>query len=256
MEDEAPQPISDLQGVVAGLAELFSRVRQWLTDNSEQIAQLIRGMHRHVILDKAGWLTHHTTPFHLIADEMSALDITPILTDYYRENWPTVDAAFRAQLATMDIDDEAKATFREALDAHGAGLYRATVRVLFPEIERVARTDLLEGTLKGIASLVEIRQASENLGFSAFEQLGGWPVFAQFATMSHHLYERVETPDRLAQLSTQSVPNRHAALHGLIPYNSLQSSLSALIMAEFMFKIVTILKQQPGLLPQPTPRLP
>ena len=40
------------------------------------------------------------------------------------------------------VDDEAKTTFGEALNAHEAGFYRSVCRVLMPEIERVSRVEL------------------------------------------------------------------------------------------------------------------
>ena len=53
------------------------------------------------------------------------------------------------RLAGYKIDAEAKATFREALDAHESGLHRCVCRVLFPEIERVLFTKLFGGILGG-----------------------------------------------------------------------------------------------------------
>jgi hypothetical protein len=174
---------------------------------------------------------------------------------YYRDNWLSVAVAFRTQLSMMDIDEEARAVFDEALAAHGAGLYRAAVRALFPEIERVAREHLLEGTLKGIASLTEVRRAAGDLGWSELQKFGEGPIFGQFAAMSHHLYEVVKTPERIAELIASPIPNRHAALHGLVAYSSLQSSLAALIMTEFMFKAISILKAQPEIVPAPKVQL-
>lgn len=232
---------------VEGVRNLFAAVQRWFEDNSEQLTELVRSVHRNVISEKAGWLLHHTTPLHLITDEMTERDVGPILEAYYRDNWPTVAGAFRDQLAIMDIDEEARATFEEALAAHGAGLYRATVRVLFPEIERVAREHLLGGSLKGMASLTEVRQAAGDLGWSDLKKFGDGPIFGQLAAMSYHLYGTAKTPQRLAEVAASAIPNRHAAIHGLVSYSSAQSSLSALIMAEFMFKVISVLKHEPGI---------
>ena len=43
-------------------------------------------------------------------------------------------------ISSYNITSEAKATFREALDAHEAGLYRCVCRVLFPEIQHFTDT--------------------------------------------------------------------------------------------------------------------
>ncbi len=233
----------DLQGSLAALGTLFQRLRGWVDDNSEPIMRLVRLAHSHVIFDKAGWIPHYTTPFDLIGDEITEAELSQTLNNYYSQNWQQISAEFKIRLDVLDVDGEAKATFEEALNAHGAGFYRATVRLLFPEIERVARAELLEGTLKGIASLEDVRKAAgERLGFSELEPTGGGPVLAQFGRMSRHLYEDVKTLDKVASFSLDPVPNRHAALHGLVVYSTLQCSLNTLMMTEFMFQVVTALK--------------
>lgn len=239
-----PKASFDWPGFGTMISDIFGRIGRWLEENGEQLTALARQAHRNLLFEKAGWLMHYSSPLHLISDEMTAQDIGTLLENHYRTNWPVVAADFRVQLARLDIDDEARATFEEALIAHEAGLYRASVRVLFPEIERVAREHLLEGTLKGIASLGEVRQAAQALGWSDVEKFGDGPFFGQFTIMSQHLYALAKTPERIAELASSPIPNRHAAIHGLVAYNSLQNSLSALIMAEFMFKLVAILKTQ------------
>lgn len=236
----------------ATVRSLFDRIQEWLGENSEEITKIIRSVHRYVIFSDSGWFLHYTTPIDLISDDATSSNITPIMAAYYRDNWPEVAAAFRTQLALMDVDEEAKATFEEALEAHGAGLYRCAVRVLFPEIERLARNELLNGSLGRITSLLEVRRAAGALGTSELHLFGDQSVFGQFVVMSEHLYAEVRSPDRLEELSNSPIPNRHAALHGLISYNSLQSSLAGLIMAEFMFKAISIIKAQPDLLKRST----
>ena len=95
---------------------------------------------------KRGWVPNHTTPFDLVAecrDDEAKLQAS--LLTYYIDNWGEVRAGLEARMSSHGVDDEAKATFREALDAHEAGLYRAVSRVLFPEFERVFRAVLFGG---------------------------------------------------------------------------------------------------------------
>lgn len=40
-----------------------------------------------------------------------------------------------------------------------------------------------------------------------------------------------------------TVPNRHAALHGIVSYNTQQTRLNAIIMADFIFHMVSQLKK-------------
>ena len=95
---------------------------------------------------KRGWVPNHTTPFDLVAqcgDDDTRLQTS--LLAYYTDNWPEVRARLELRMSSLDVDDEAKATFREALDAHEGGLYRCASRLLFPEFERVFRGALFDG---------------------------------------------------------------------------------------------------------------
>ena len=95
---------------------------------------------------KREWVPNHTTPFGLVAE--CGNDETKLQTSllaYYTDNWSEVRARLESRVSSLDIDDEAKATFREALDAHATGLYRCVSRLLFPELERAFRGALYEG---------------------------------------------------------------------------------------------------------------
>ena len=87
-----------------------------------------------------GWLPYRSAPFHYVEE---CGDDTPLLekrlSDYYRVHWNDIRQDIESRLTGYHIDDEAKETFREALDAHEMNLYRSTCRVLLPEIERVFR---------------------------------------------------------------------------------------------------------------------
>ena len=72
-----------------------------------------------------------------------------------------------------DVDEEAKATVREALAAHEACFYRSVCRVLMPEIERVARTELHDGRLESITSQRRLRELAGKLPLFATDT----PVF-------------------------------------------------------------------------------
>jgi hypothetical protein len=148
-----------------------------------------------------------------------------------------------ARLKASRVDDEAQATFIEALEAHGLGLYRVAPRLLFPEIERLARNEFRAGRVGRMPILGDMRGKVERqeIGLS---ELAPREVnlFAQFERMAHHLSETILTPKKLAALTNDPLPNRHAALHGLISYRTMKSSLSALIMTEFMYRIIPLVK--------------
>jgi hypothetical protein len=155
-----PEPLgvgSEIQLALNGISDRLSR---WVDANHERLEELARMAHRHLLFDSAGWLPHYTTPFYLVKDDTNATELSALLDDYYRQNWTHIRQEFNARLSGLAVDEEAKATFSEALDGHGHGLFRATPRLLFPEIERIARVELLGGKLSGMTSLVEVREAA------------------------------------------------------------------------------------------------
>ena len=93
-----------------------------------------------------GWVPNHTMPLELVAscaDDYDKLRIS--LLAYYTENWEEIRTRLQRRLSSHIIDEEAKATYQEALDAHEAGHYRSVSRLLFPEFERVFRATLFDG---------------------------------------------------------------------------------------------------------------
>ena len=126
------------------------------------------------VLGKAGWLPHYTTPFDGIAEcGKDDKAVQSQLLDYYENNWQNVRSEIEMHLSGYKIDSEAKATLREALDAHEAGLYRCVCRVLFPEIERVFRTELFNGKIGHITYEEFIKKLLFNgkIGHITYEEL-------------------------------------------------------------------------------------
>jgi hypothetical protein len=64
---------------------------------------------------------------------------------------------------------------------------------------------------------------------------------ALYKRLLHHLYAPANKPPLVASIANDSVPNRHAALHGLVVYKTRRNSINALIMADFAFLLVSIL---------------
>ena len=110
--------------------------------------QLARHARRAQVLDEAGWLPHHSMPFARMEECAGDVDaVHELLCRHFEELWSDVCRDIEARLAEYDIDDEAKATFVEAMNAHESGFHRSVCRVLMPEIERVSRVELYEGSL-------------------------------------------------------------------------------------------------------------
>jgi hypothetical protein len=222
--------------VTQALRRSFDPFREFFDD-------LAKDEKKHKRLDDAGWLPHRTTPFDALPDDFDAEAIDNALSSYYKERWEDVRCAFQGMLTGYDIDAEAKATFVEALEAHTLGHYRCVPRLLFPEIERVVRDEFFPGDLKRrLASQPDLREAASGLS--------GHEVSTSFAAGMHlykklteHLYIKIGSDADLEKVARSHVPNRHAAIHGLVVYKTEKASLNALIMTEFAFHLVSVIKR-------------
>ena len=211
---------------------------------------------------KRGWVPNHTTPFDLVAecgDDDSRLQTS--LLAYYTDNWPEVRARLELRMSSLDVDDEAKATFREALDAHEGGLYRCASRLLFPEFERVFRGALFDGRAGRIPYhefVTKLSGDAANLELADFLTTG-----IQDMVLFKYLTEGVRNSNASGDHSTGAVPKyepglavgvnaanverakqspiptRHAVAHGLVAYSSRQSSLNAIFIADYIFSVVS-----------------
>jgi hypothetical protein len=194
-------------------------------------------------LEGAGWLPHYTTPFAAIENANQDEDVASILERHYEENWSDVRRAFLEHIEVYDLDAEAKAVFTEALDSHEAGHYRAAVRVLFPEIERVARLELHAGKIEAITSQKILREETGKLHTNETDP-GGYYGMQLHQNLVYHLYAYASTEEDLSVLSANQVPNRHAALHGLLPYSSKANSINALIMTDYIYQVICAVKRR------------
>ena len=201
-------------------------------------------------LDDAGWLPHYSTPFDRCNECGGDLDaLYEFLSGHYRERWTEIRRDIEARLMQYDVDDEAKATFREALDAHEAGLYRSVCRVLMPELERVSRRELHGDGMEPITSQKLLQELTAQLHMSSVEPAGFYNLNL-FRRLSKHLYEHLSDEEDRQRFERDPVPNRHAAVHGLVVYSSMQNSLNTLFMAEYIFQVIGVLK---GLLSEQAP---
>ena len=164
-------------------------------------------------------------------------------------------------LSSHSVDDEAKETFREALDAHEAGLYRSVSRVLFPEFERIFRAALFDGRAGSIPYSTFVKKLSGedgNLDLGDF-LITGIQDMVLFGYMTEGVGQsntsndgsHSATPEYVPGLAVgvdesnvervrqSPIPTRHAVAHGLVAYSSRQSSLNALFIADYVFAVVS-----------------
>ena len=236
--------IIELRSCVLAIANAIAPVVQrGLQVHGSALAALLRmGVECHRI-ERAGWLPHYTTPFDALANtDVTIASTTNILERHYTDNWTSVKQAFLDRLQRYELDDEAKSVFVEALMSHEHGLYRACPRLLFPEIERVARVELHEGSTGPITSQRVLIEMAGDLGLGEVEP-GGIYSMQLFTKLFDHLYAHVKTDEEKAAIALDPVPNRHATLHGLRSYSTQQNSINALIMTDFIFQIICAVKR-------------
>ena len=59
-----------------------------------------------------------------------------------------------------------------------------------------------------------------------------------------HVYENVDgDAEKISAFTFNPVLNRHASLHGIVTYNSSQSSFNTLVLAEYLFFSISMTKE-------------
>ena len=252
--------ISELVRMLTAIGNTVQQFVDVVTPHLEPVARGLVAMSEwhqlRKVLNAAGWLPHYTTPLDLVTDCSGDIcDVRNKLNEYYKQNWPSVRRTIESQIAEYNVDEEAKATFREALYAHGYGLHRSVCRVLFPEIERVLRAELFEHKTGNVPykKIVETLVDDKTLGDFL---PGGWFDFDYFGHLTaairqrsddalderiFGLFRRVDEDD-LQRVEQDLVPNRHAAMHGYVSYSSPQHSLNVIFVADYMFRLISSFK--------------
>lgn len=234
-------------------AEADENCRRVMEPFLEMTSQVRENFRRAQLLERAGWLPHVTTPFQMIKTfEGEAAEFSPLVESYYRDNWKEVREILVARITSYQIDEEAKAAFDEALNAHEHGLYRAVCRLLLPEIERVARVELNGGALgdvldasgKRMPLLAYLQEVVGNeLSLSEMEP-NGFFALQLFGRLTEHLYIRVRDEEQVRRMEADTVPNRHAAIHGLVVYRTFKSSVNTIFMTDYIFQMISLIKAQ------------
>ena len=273
--DAVPEVVRELAN---GLATICRQVEPILRELTVRLEPLMRSLKTAAPLVQAvelewakwdtaesllerGWVPNQTTPFDLVAEcGNDGPMLQTSLLAYYTDNWGEVRTRLESRLSSYDIDDEAKATFGEALDAHEAGFYRSVSRLLFPEFERLFRAALYDGRA-GKSSYHKFVNA---LVKGADLELGDFLIAGlQDMVLFKYLTEGVREPSASAddsrgappeyvpglavgvdetnvERARQSpIPTRHAVAHGLVAYSSQQSSLNAIFIADYIFSVVS-----------------
>ncbi len=236
------QGLSPLFEAIKAITEPMRRVQDAWQERMAPIQRFIEAFQRtdqaRQRVEATGWLAHVTTPFEALED-IEDDEIPAVLEKYYQENWQEVQQVFLNRLDEYAIEENAKATFRDALRAHEHGIYRATALLMIPVIERVIRKEYYGGTMPNRGtSVIEFREDAKLLPFDAIEHC----AFGLYDALDH-LYDYCNSDEDASRMASKPIPNRHAVVHGWVTYNCMCSSLNMLILADFAFGLVTEMKK-------------
>ena len=190
--------------------------------------------------ESSGWLPYRTVPFqeHLREQVADKNQVHSRISRYYQESVAEILLDIEVRIQGYDIDDEAAAVMREAIQAHRAKLYRCVCRVLLPEIERVIRTDFLH-----VKDPVAIKEKDIQARLNTLHLDDVVVDFPYDFILSRIFQKHLFAPVRKTGFPNISVPNRHASTHGFVAYSSMKEGLNAIICADYVFRLVSSLKK-------------
>lgn len=208
--------------------------------NSEKSKKLI----------SAGWIPYAGMNFDDIPINSTNDELSRIMNDKIDGEWTLIRERLKNIVSHSGVDDEAQETFLEALDAFESGFFRSVVRVLFPEIERVACQTVYGGSRKDWSFQNDSETRGQNTSLKAVREalweklpagvgLQADLGFSLIEVLNQHLYAHVgSTEEDMEKFLSNPIPNRHASLHGFVSYNTRQNAFNALTMTAFMFEII------------------
>ena len=194
------------------------------------------------IAAKLGWVVHRTLPTTVLEDAAED-DLDETIMTYYRERWAEIHEEIALATSGYLVDQDSKETMIQALSAHEHGLYRLVPRAMVTGIERAARIQLHEKLVdRGLNVKETILGEVDDLPVSWFHDLSSGTI--QYETLEKHLYEHIDDENDRSQFAESPIPNRHAAVHGLVPYASEKSSLNSIFLTDFVFLMITQIKRE------------
>ena len=193
------------------------------------------------LASELGWVVHHSLPIDLL-DNVHDDDLDEAIMAHYRAKWS--DFRRETELDTNEylVDQDTKETVIQALQAHESGLYRLVSPTLMVEIERVTKVQLRGKIVdRGLNVKETILSEVDDLPMSSFHDLTSSTM--QYETFEGHLYEQIDDENDRSRFADNPIPNRHAALHGRVPYSSEKSSLNSIFLMDFVLQTTTQAKR-------------
>jgi len=256
---EKLRPLADLQQRLVGVSQPTAELLRRLSDGGRRVAEVVqavqaaarpliplfehlaRAERRKRVLQDIGILPHPSTPFELLDEIADPDDGRAKVRAFYEQHWDEICDAIVVRSAAFNIDGDAKTALAEALALHQAGKYRAVCALLLLEIERVARVEIQENGL----GTVHVDKVLGELALELYADDTDTPVYytlSLYERLTEHLYVSVRDEETRHKFEKDPVPNRHAAVHGLIVYKSFWNSLNVIFMADYAFQVVSAIK--------------
>lgn len=218
----------------------FEPILERLHDLLEAVGPHIEKLARHHRIERrfgnAGWLPYYSELIERVDEhegDASALD--NIISEYYRDHWAEIRRDIEERMETYAIDEETKETVHEAFSAHESGNYRSVCRTLFPELERMIRRSFFNDAGR-IRTADMLRVLAEKLAAGEILSREGF-CLVTIGRHVKHMYAQVDDEERF-RFEQSSIPNRHAALHGLVSYSTHKHSMNMIIIADYLFQIL------------------
>ena len=82
----------------------------------------------------------------------------------------------------------------------------------------------------------------DELLISAFQDITS--AIIQHETLENHLYEHIDDDGDRSQFAENPIPNRNAAIHGLVPYSTEKTSLNSIFLADSVLQMITERKRE------------
>ena len=236
---EVRQALRTIDDYSRSLSATFQQINRAVERHAESIASYVGVLEFTFkvgeIRDTIGLLYNYTFPNELLVGNRGVGDsLCDTVLAYYRDSWDAVSSTMQVEINMLRLPTSTKESFREALDAHGRGLYRTVPRTVFPEIESVLIGNGYDFTTRKFTN--DLKQLGSDLTLEQFpDAILGMPTWEKFVS---HVYSPAETPAQVSNLDGHPVPNRHAAIHGVVDYHTQVQSLNALFLVDFMLRLL------------------
>ncbi len=239
--------------LMSGVSRSIEAALRPLLESISHLAPVFRAYKKYQTfvesVNETGWLPYYSVPIHYVEECDGNIDLLENrLSNYYTTHWDEIRRNIESRLGSYHVSEETRETFREALSVHESKNYRCVSAPLFSTIDRefYSLTDqnpskiLYESapfdTLKNLTSREIIKELTGHWpqGDSGSIQAYFWVLLDRLV---NHLYKTVNDENR-KEYEQDFTPNRHAVVHGLVPYSTHKHSMNMIIMADFIFQIL------------------